>query len=99
MQLLQESVALTSDRSDVINTIYISRLMIKIFSIRKLMQNTDVNTLDGDNQLHPIFYSHQHFITSGKTDVRFTVISICSQKQILFFCTHNIDVIIDISIC
>jgi hypothetical protein len=42
--------------------------MLKVFSIRKLMQNADVNTLDGDNQLHPIFYLHQHFITSGKTD-------------------------------
>jgi hypothetical protein len=42
--------------------------MLKIFSIRKLMQNADVNTLDGDNQLHPIFHLHQHFITSGKTD-------------------------------
>jgi hypothetical protein len=73
--------------------------MIKIFSIRKLMLSADVNTLDGDNQLHPIFYLHQHCITSGKTDVRFTVISICSLKQILFFCRHNTDVIIDISIC
>jgi hypothetical protein len=64
---LQESVALTSDRSDTINIIYISKFMLKIFSIRKLMQNADVNTLDGDNQLHPIFYLHQYFITSGKT--------------------------------
>jgi hypothetical protein len=55
---LQKSVALTYDRSDIINTIYISRLMLKIFSIRKLMQSADVNTLDGDNQLHPIFYLH-----------------------------------------
>jgi hypothetical protein len=73
--------------------------MIKIFSIRKLMQSADVNTLDGDNQLHPIFYLHQHFITSRKTDARFTVISIYSLKQILIFCKHNTDVIIDISIC
>jgi hypothetical protein len=73
--------------------------MIKIFSIRKLMQSADINTLDGDNQLHPIFYLHQDFITSGKTDTRFIVISICSLKQILFFCRHNTDVIIDISIC
>jgi hypothetical protein len=73
--------------------------MIKIFSIRKLMQSADINTLDGDNQLHPIFYLHQHFITSEKTDVRFTVISICSLKQILIFYRHNTDVIIDISIC
>jgi hypothetical protein len=73
--------------------------MIKIFSIRKLMQSADVNTLDGDNQLHPIFYLHQYFITSRKTDARFTVISIYSLKQILIFCKHNTDVIIDISIC
>jgi hypothetical protein len=73
--------------------------MIKIFSIRNLIQSADVNTLDGDNQLHPIFYLHRHFITSGKTDTRFTVISICSLKQILFFYRHNTDVIIDISIC
>jgi hypothetical protein len=33
-----------------------SRLILKIFSIRKLMQSADVNTLDGDNQLHLIFY-------------------------------------------
>jgi hypothetical protein len=62
------------------------------------MQSADVNTHDGDNQLHPIFYLHQHFITSGKTDARFTVIFICSLKQILFFCWHNTDAIIDISI-
>jgi hypothetical protein len=73
--------------------------MLKIFSIRKLMQSANVNTLDGDNQLYPIFYLHQHFITSGKTDARFTVISICSLKQILIFYRHNTDVIIDISIC
>jgi hypothetical protein len=48
--------------------------MLKSFCIRKLMQNTDVNTFDGDDQLHPIFYLHQHFITSDKTDVKFTVI-------------------------
>jgi hypothetical protein len=77
---LQKSIALTSDRSDIINTIYVSRLMLKIFSIRKLMQSADVNTLDGDNQLHPIFYLHQHFITSGKTDAKFTIIFIYSLK-------------------
>jgi hypothetical protein len=32
------------------------------------MQNADVNTFDGDIQLHPIFYLHQHFFTSEKTD-------------------------------
>jgi uncharacterized membrane protein YdbT with pleckstrin-like domain len=59
--------------------------MLKIFSIRKLMQSTDVNTLDGDNQLHPIFYLHQHFIILGKTYAKFTIIFICSLKQILVF--------------
>jgi hypothetical protein len=73
--------------------------MLKVLSIRKLMQNADVNTLDGDNQLHLIFYLHQYFIISGKTDARFTVISICSLKQILVFYRHNTDVIINISIC
>jgi hypothetical protein len=63
VELLQEGVVLTSDRVDAINVIYISKLMLKVFYIRKLMQNTYVNTLDGDNQLHPIFYLHQHFIT------------------------------------
>jgi hypothetical protein len=48
--------------------------MLKAFCIRKLMQNADVNTFDGDDQLHPIFYLHQYFITSDKTDVKFTVI-------------------------
>jgi hypothetical protein len=55
---LQEGVALISDRADTINIIYISKLMLKVFRIRKLMQSVDVNTLDGDNQLHPIFYLH-----------------------------------------
>jgi hypothetical protein len=90
-QTLQEGVALTSDKTDAINTIYISKLMLKVFYIRKLMQSADVNTLDGDNQLHPNFYLHQHFITSDKTDARFTVISICSLKQILVFCRHITD--------
>jgi hypothetical protein len=90
-QTLQEGVALTSDKADAINTIYISKLMLKVFYIRKLMQSADVNTLDGDNQLHPNFYLHQHFITSDKTDARFTVISICSLKQILIFCRHITD--------
>jgi hypothetical protein len=62
---LQEGVALTSEKSDAVNSIYISRLMLKVFSIRKLMQIANVNTFDGDNQLHPVFYLHQHFITSG----------------------------------
>jgi hypothetical protein len=77
---LQESVIFASDKSNAINTIYISRLMLKVFSIRKLMQSADVNTLDGDNQLHLIFYLHQYFIISGKTDARFIVIFICSLK-------------------
>jgi hypothetical protein len=57
---LQESVALPSEISDAINHIYISKLMLKVFNIRKLMQTADANTLDGDNLLHPIFYLHQH---------------------------------------
>jgi hypothetical protein len=61
---------------------------LKVFRIRKLMQSADINTLDGDNQLHLIFYLHQCFITSDKTYIRFTVISICSLKQILFFYRH-----------
>jgi hypothetical protein len=73
--------------------------MLKVFSIRKLMQSANVNTLDGDNQLHLIFYLHQYFIISRKTDVRFTVIFICSLKQILVFYRHNTDVNINISIC
>jgi hypothetical protein len=72
--------------------------MLKVFSIRKLMQIADVNTLDGDNQLHSIFYLHQHFITSEKTDAKFTVIFICSLKQILVFCIHNSDGIVYTSI-
>jgi hypothetical protein len=72
--------------------------MQKIFSIRKLMQSADVNTLDGDNQLHPIFYLHQHFITSGKTDAKFTIIFICSVKQILVFYRHITDETMCISI-
>jgi hypothetical protein len=48
--------------------------MLKTFRIKKLMQNADVNTFDGDNQLH------QRFITSDKTDVRFNVIFICFLK-------------------
>jgi hypothetical protein len=50
----QYGVALTSDRKDTINIIYISKLMLKVFRIRKLMQIADVNTFDGDNQLHKI---------------------------------------------
>jgi hypothetical protein len=73
--------------------------MLKVFSIRKLMQIANVNTFDGDNQLHPIFYLHQHFITSGKIDARFTVIFIYSLKQILVFCRHNTDEIVCTSIC
>jgi hypothetical protein len=46
---LQEGVAFTSDRADAINIIYISKLMLKAFRIRKLMQSADVNILDGDN--------------------------------------------------
>jgi hypothetical protein len=63
------------------------------------MQRADVNTFDGNNQLHLIFYLHQYFIILGKTDVKFTVIFICSLKQILVFYRHNTDVIINISIC
>jgi hypothetical protein len=85
---LQEGVALTSDRADAINVIYISKLMLKGFHIRKLMQSVDINTFDSDNQLHPIFYFHQRFITSDKTDIRFTIIFICSLNQILVFCKH-----------
>jgi hypothetical protein len=59
--------------------------MLKVFYIRKLMQNTDVNKFDGNNQLHSIFYLHQRFITSDKIDARFTVIFIYSLKQILVF--------------
>jgi hypothetical protein len=43
--------------------------MLKVFNIRKLMQTADVNTLDDDNLLHPIFYLHQHWITLEKTDL------------------------------
>jgi hypothetical protein len=43
----QESIALTSDRSDTINIIYISRLMLKIFSIRKRDGERAVGTRDG----------------------------------------------------
>jgi hypothetical protein len=39
--------------------------MLKVFRIRKMMQNANVNMFDGDN-LHPIFYLHQCFITSDK---------------------------------
>jgi hypothetical protein len=59
--------------------------MLKIFRIKKLIQSANINTFDGDNQLHSIFYLHQYFITSNKTDTRFIVISICSLKQILIF--------------
>jgi hypothetical protein len=45
--------------------------MLKIICIRKLMQSADVNTFDGDNRLHPIFYLHQRFIISDKIDARF----------------------------
>jgi hypothetical protein len=88
---LQEGVAFTSDRADVINAIYISKFMLKNFCIRKLMQSADVNTLDGDNQLYPIFYLHQCFITSDKINIRFTVIYIYSLKQILVFYRHITD--------
>jgi hypothetical protein len=90
-QTLHEGVALTSDRANTINVIYISKLIPKVFHIRKLMQNTDVNIFDGDNQLHLIFYLYQSFITSDKTDTRFTVIFIYSLKQILVFCMHITD--------
>jgi hypothetical protein len=63
------------------------------------MLTADVNMFDGDNLLHPIFYLYQHWITSGKTDVRFTVICICSLKQIFIFCRHNTDGIVCTSIC
>jgi hypothetical protein len=99
LHLLQGSVAFASDKSDTINIIYISKLMLKVFSIRKLMQNTDVNTLDGDNQLHLIFYLHQYFIISGKTDVRFIVISLLFPETNIIFYRHNTDVIININIC
>jgi hypothetical protein len=59
--------------------------MLKIFRIKKLIQSANINTLDGDNQLHSIFYLYQYFITSNKTDTRFIVIFICSLKQILIF--------------
>jgi hypothetical protein len=95
---LQESVALPSEISDAINPIYISKIMLKVFNIRKLMQTADANTLDGDNLLHPIFYLHQHWITSGKTDLRFTIICICSLKQILVFWRHITDETVCISI-
>jgi hypothetical protein len=91
IQALQEDVTLTSDRADVINTIYISKIMLKVFCVRKLMQSADVNTFDGDNQLHLIFYLHLRFITSDKTDARFTFIFICSLKQILVFYRHITD--------
>jgi hypothetical protein len=41
--------------------------MLKIFRIRKLIQSANINTLDGDNQLHAIFYLHQRFIISNNT--------------------------------
>jgi hypothetical protein len=71
--------------------------MLKVFRIRKLMQSADVNTFDGDNQLHPIFYLHQYFITSDKTNVRYIVIFICFLKQILVFYRHITDETVCIS--
>jgi hypothetical protein len=45
--------------------------MLKVFCIKKLMQNADINTLDSNNQLHPIFYLHQRFIASDESDAKF----------------------------
>jgi hypothetical protein len=53
----------------------------------------------GDNQLHLIFYLHQYFIISGKTDVRFIVISLLFPETNIIFYRHNTDVIININIC
>jgi hypothetical protein len=83
---LQEGVALTSDRANVINIIYINKFMLKVFRIRKLMQSADVNILDSDNQLYLIFYLYQRFIISDKINAIFNVITICFLKQILVFC-------------
>jgi hypothetical protein len=62
------------------------------------MQNADVNTLNGDDQLHLIFYLHQYFITYDKTDVKFTVIFYLFLEININFYRHITDETICINI-